>query len=267
MATIQIHDATGTVTVSRDLPPEIFDRPDNVPLMHQVVVAGAAAARAGTHSTKTRGQVAGGGAKPWRQKGTGRARQGSIRAPQWAGGGIAHGPKSRDHSVRINKKMKRAALRSALSDASAGGRLAVVEAIAFEGPKTKSAVALLDALGLSGRILVVIASPDEDVEKSFRNLPFVKVVHPGSLSTFDLLAADRVLFTTDALDGLIAPKAEVTEPAQDAPVQPETEPASEPETEPAPPAEPAGGTAEPGVEEPQSDQQRPDEAESEEAPE
>jgi large subunit ribosomal protein L4 len=266
MATVEVRDASGGVTGSRELPAEIFERPVNVPLMHQVVVAGAAAARAGTHSTKTRGQVAGGGAKPWRQKGTGRARQGSIRSPQWAGGGVAHGPKPRDHSVRINKKMKRAALRSALSDASAGGRLAVVEAIAFEEPKTKAAVALLDALGLSGRILVVVASPDEDVEKSFRNLPFVKVVHPGSLSTFDLLAADRVLFTTDALDGLIAPKAEVTEPAQDAPAQPETEPVSEPETELAPPAEPAGA-GEPGAEEPRSDQQRPDEAESEEAPE
>jgi large subunit ribosomal protein L4 len=250
MATVEVRDASGGVTGSRELPAEIFERPVNVPLMHQVVVAGAAAARAGTHSTKTRGQVAGGGAKPWRQKGTGRARQGSIRSPQWAGGGVAHGPKPRDHSVRINKKMKRAALRSALSDAVAGDRLAVVEGLAFDEPKTKSAADLLDALGLSGRILLVIEAPDEWIEKSFRNLPFVKVVYPGSLSTFDLVAAERVLFTTGALDAITTPRAEVTEPAQDAPAQPETEtePPAEPESAPEPtepePASEAGETAE-----------------------
>jgi large subunit ribosomal protein L4 len=203
MATVDIRDATGGVVGSRELPPEWFEREVNVPLMHQVVVAGAAAQRAGTHATKTRGQVSGGGAKPWRQKGTGRARQGSIRSPQWTGGGVAHGPVARDHSVRVNKKMRRAALRSALSDTLASGKLAVLDSLSFDGPKTKEAAGLLDALELTGKVLVVIREPDEAVEKSFRNLPFVKIDYPGNLSTFDLLAADRVLFTAEALDALV----------------------------------------------------------------
>jgi large subunit ribosomal protein L4 len=203
MATVDIRDATGKVVGTRDLAPEWFERPVNVPLMYQVVVAGAAAQRAGTHATKTRGQVSGGGAKPWRQKGTGRARHGSIRSPQWTGGGVSHGPMPRDHSVRVNKKMKRASLRSALSDAVASGKLAVVEALSFDDPKTKEAAGLLRALELEGRVLLVIAGPDEAVEKSFRNLPFVKIDYPGNLSTFDLLVADRVLFTTEALDALV----------------------------------------------------------------
>jgi large subunit ribosomal protein L4 len=208
MATVDVRDATGKVVGTRDLAPEWFERPVNVPLMHQVVVAGAAARRAGTHATKTRGQVAGGGAKPWRQKGTGRARHGSIRSPQWTGGGVAHGPVPRDHSIRVNKKMKRASLRSALSDTVASGKLAVVDALSFDGPKTKDAAGVLDALELQGRVLVVIGRPDEAVEKSFRNLPFVKIDYPGNLSTFDLLAADRVLFTTEALDALVTATAE-----------------------------------------------------------
>jgi large subunit ribosomal protein L4 len=203
MATVDVRDATGGVVGSRELPPEWFERQVNVPLMHQVVVAGAAAQRAGTHATKTRAQVSGGGAKPWRQKGTGRARQGSIRSPQWTGGGVSHGPVARDHSVRVNKKMRRAALRSALSDALASGKLAVLDALSFDGPKTKEAAGLLDALELRGKVLVVIDEPDETVEKSFRNLPFVKIDYPGNLSTFDLLAADRVLFTAEALDTLV----------------------------------------------------------------
>ena len=239
MASIEIRDAQGAVVGTRELPAEIFERPVNVPLMHQVVVAGAAAQRGGNHSTKTRGEVSGGGVKPWRQKGTGRARQGSIRAPQWVGGGVAHGPKTRDHSVRVNKKMKRAALRSALSDAAAGGKLAVVDAIAFDGPKTKDATGLLDALEMGGRILLVIAEPHEAIEKSFRNLPFVKIEYPGNLSTVDLLSADRVLFTRDALDALIEGRrvwAETTEPSQEeTPVS--TEP-SVPEPEPTVTAEP-----------------------------
>jgi large subunit ribosomal protein L4 len=203
MATVDIRDATGKVVGTRDLAPEWFERPVNVPLMHQVVVAGAAAHRAGTHATKTRGLVSGGGAKPWRQKGTGRARHGSIRSPQWTGGGVSHGPVPRDHSVRVNKKMKRASLRSALSDAVASGKLAVVDALSFDNPKTKEAAGLLRALELEGRVLLVIGEPDEGVEKSFRNLPFVKIDYPGNLSTFDLLAADWVLFTTGALDVLV----------------------------------------------------------------
>jgi large subunit ribosomal protein L4 len=218
MATVEIRDAQGGVVGTRELPAEIFERPINIPLMHQVVVAGAAAQRGGDHSTKTRGDVSGGGVKPWRQKGTGRARQGSIRSPQWVGGGIAHGPKTRDYTVRVNKKMRRAALRSALSDAVTSGKLAVVDALAFDQPKTREATRLLDALELQGRILLVIAEPHQAVEKSFRNLAFVKIEYPGNLSTVDLLRADRVLFTGQALDALVEGRrawAEVTEPAQE----------------------------------------------------
>lgn len=202
MATVQVRDAEGEVVAERDLAAELFDAPVNVPLMHQVVVAALASLRAGTHSTKTRGDVSGGGKKPWRQKGTGRARQGSIRAPQWVGGGVAHGPHPRSYEMRVNKKMRRAALRSALTDAAQSGKLAVVEGLAFDGPRTKDAVALLDRLDVAGNVLVVIAAPDEAIEKSFRNLPTVRVAYPGNLSTYDLLYADRVVFTTEALDAL-----------------------------------------------------------------
>jgi large subunit ribosomal protein L4 len=231
MATVEVRDATGGVVGERDLPEALFDVTVNVPVMHQVVVAGAAAIRAGTHSTKTRGDVAGGGRKPWRQKGTGRARQGSIRAPHWAGGGVAHGPHPRDHSMRVNRKMRQAALRSALTDASRSGKLAVVDALGFDEPKTKSAAAVLTALGLEGKVLLVIARPDELVEKSFRNLDRVKIAYPGNLSTFDLLYADRVLFTAEALDVLAADRgvegagavASAEEPAEEPPAGTEPE--------------------------------------------
>src|SRR5207247_697776 len=143
----------------------------SVPLMHQVVVAGMAAIRRGTHATKTRGDVSGGGRKPWRQKGTGRARQGSIRAPQWSGGGVAQRPLPRDHSMRVNKKMKRGALRSALTDALASGKLCVVDELQFEEPKTRRAAEVLEALELSGDVLLVLQGPSDDsaVELSFRN--------------------------------------------------------------------------------------------------
>jgi len=202
MATVEIRNANGKVLKKRELPAEFFDAPVKGPLMHQVVVAGLAALRAGTHSTKTRAQVSGGGRKPWRQKGTGRARQGSIRAPQWVGGGVAHGPKPRSYEMRVNKKMKRTALRSALTDAVRSGKLAVVGDLAFDGPRTKDAVGILDALGLDGKVLLVLAGPDEAVEKSFRNLPNVRIDYPGNLSTYDVLLADQVLFTADALDVL-----------------------------------------------------------------
>jgi large subunit ribosomal protein L4 len=205
MATVEIRDPQGKVLEQRELPSEVFEAPVNPPLMHQVVVAGLAALRAGTHSTKTRAEVSGGGRKPWRQKGTGRARQGSIRSPQWVGGGISHGPKPRDYEMRVNKKMKSGALRSALSDAAQSGKLAVVGGLAFDGPRTKDAVGVLDALGLEGRVLMVLAGPDEAVEKSFRNLPNVKVDFPRNLSTYDVLHADHVLFTVEALDALGGP--------------------------------------------------------------
>jgi large subunit ribosomal protein L4 len=202
MATIDVHDVKGVVLEQRELPAELFGGSVSVPVMHQVVVAGMAAQRAGTHSTKTRGDVQGGGRKPWRQKGTGRARHGSIRSPIWSGGGVAHGPVPRDHSKKVNKKMRKAALRSALTDALQSGKLAAVQGMAFDGARTKDALAVLEALRLEGRVLVVIARPDEAVEKSFRNLRHVKIDYPGNLSTFDVIYADRVLFTTDALDAL-----------------------------------------------------------------
>jgi large subunit ribosomal protein L4 len=204
----------------RDLPAELFDAPVNIPVMHQVVVAGMAAQRAGTHSTKTRAEVAGGGKKPWRQKGTGRARHGSIRSPIWVGGGISHGPKPRSYEMRVNKKMKRAALRAALTDAFKGGKLAVVHGLSFEGPRTKDAVGVLRSLELDGLILLVIAAPDDAVEKSFSNLPQVKVGYPGNLSTYDVLYADQVLFTSEAVDALTGEPGPVfEEPAPEAKAQ------------------------------------------------
>jgi large subunit ribosomal protein L4 len=173
-----------------------------VPLMHQVVVAGLAALRSGTHSTKTRAEVAGGGRKPWRQKGTGRARHGSIRSPIWTGGGVAHGPKPRSYEMRVNKKMTRVALRGALTDSLQSGKVAVVDRLSFDEPKTKDAIEVLRALELQGKILLVLDEPSSAVERSFRNLPYVKVTFARSLSVYDLLSADRVLFTDAALDAL-----------------------------------------------------------------
>jgi len=210
VATIDIVDVAGAKTGSRDLPADVFEAEINVPLMHQVVVAGLASIRAGTHSTKTRGDVRGGGRKPWRQKGTGRARQGSIRAPQWTGGGVAHGPVVRDHTQRVNKKMKRGALRAALSDALASGKLVVVADLGFEEPKTKRAADVLEALELNGRILVLLDAPTGTgaVEKSFRNIPAVKLAYAGGLGTYDVLLADRILLTAGALDVLSGAGAE-----------------------------------------------------------
>ena len=204
MTSIDVRDAAGKKAGSRDLATELFEATVSTPLMHQVVLAGLAGIRAGTHSTKTRGEVSGGGKKPWRQKGTGRARQGSIRSPQWVGGGIAHGPQPHGHEMRVNKKMRKGALRSALTDALQSGKLAVVDTLAFEAPRTRQAVELLDALELTGNVLVVLPEPTEDgaVEKSFRNLRRVRVGYAGGLGTYEILWADRVLFTGAALDAL-----------------------------------------------------------------
>jgi large subunit ribosomal protein L4 len=217
MPRVEIKDVQGNVLEERELPEALFGVPINVPLMHQVVVAGQAAQRAGTHSTKTRAEVRGGGKKPWRQKGTGRARQGSIRAPQWMGGGIAHGPNPRGYEMRVNRKMKKVALRSALSDAAQSGKLAVVSGMSFDGPRTKDALGVLDAFGLEGTVLVVISAPDDAIEKSFRNLAQVKIDYVGNLSTYDVLYADRLLLTTDALSALSGeePAAAAAEPAAD----------------------------------------------------
>ena len=204
MTTVDVFDAEGMKHATRDLDAEIFEAPVNVPLMHQVVVAGLASLRAGTHKVKTRAEVSGGGRKPWRQKGTGRARQGSIRSPQWVGGGVSHGPVVRDHNLKVNKKMRKGALRSALTDTLQSGKLAVVADLGFAEPKTKQAVELLAALELQGRVLVVLLEPTETgaAEKSFRNLPRVRVAYAGGLGVYDLLLADRVLFTAAALDAI-----------------------------------------------------------------
>lgn len=204
VATIDVIDDKGQKSGSRELSPDLFEANVNVPLMHQVVIAGLASIRRGTHSTKTRGEVAGGGRKPWRQKGTGRARQGSIRSPQWVGGGVSHGPHPRTHDMRVNKKMRRGALRSALSDALVSGKLAVIDELVFDVPKTKRAVGVLDAVGLEGRVLVVLDAPSEAgaVERSFRNLPRIRVAYAGGLGTYDVLLADRILFTVAALDAI-----------------------------------------------------------------
>jgi large subunit ribosomal protein L4 len=205
MASVPVVSAQGEKVADRELAPEVFEAKVSVPLMHQVVVAGAAAVRRGTHSTKTRGEVSGGGKKPWRQKGTGRARQGSNRAPQWTGGGVVHGPRPRDYAMRVNKKMKRGALRAALTDAVQGDKLVVVDDLAFDAPKTKRAVELLDRVEVGGRkVLVVIPAPTADgaVEKSFRNIRGVRVSYAGALGVYEVLAADRVLMTSAALDVL-----------------------------------------------------------------
>ena len=201
-------DSLGQKGKDVDLPSEIFDVQVNVPILNEVIKAQLAAARSGTHSTKTRAEVRGGGAKPWRQKGTGRARHGSIREPQWVGGGIAHGPKPRDYSTRINKKERQLALKSALTDRAREGKLLVVEFPDFEEPETKKAVELLKEWDTTGRTLIVVSPKDEEAQKrawlSFRNLPHVlTVTYP---TAYTVLAADTVIFTKTALDELTSRK-------------------------------------------------------------
>jgi large subunit ribosomal protein L4 len=193
---------TSTVTV--DLPAEIFDVPANIPLVHQVVVAQLAAARQGTHSTKRRGEVSGGGKKPYRQKGTGRARQGSTRAPQFAGGGVVHGPKPRDYSQRTPKKMKAAALRCALSDRARNDRLHVVDAFAGDTPSTKAALAAIKAVTERKNVLVVLGRDEITAWLSLRNLPEVHLLHADQLNTYDVLVSDDVIFTQTAFDAFVA---------------------------------------------------------------
>ena len=192
-------------TIKTDLPAEIFDVQTNVPLIHQVVVAQLAAARQGTHSTKTRGEVRGGGAKPYRQKGTGRARQGSNRAPQFTGGGIVHGPTPRDYAQRTPKKMKAAALRGALSDRARHDRVHVVESlVSGEVPSAKSASAGLAELTTRPNLLVVLERGDDLTWKSVRNLQDVHVLAVDQLNTYDVLCADDVVFTQGAFDAFVA---------------------------------------------------------------
>ncbi len=200
MTTVDLKNKAGKATGAVELDDAVFGVQPNVPVMHQVVTAQLAAARAGTQSTRTRAEVRGGGSKPWRQKGTGRARQGSIRAPQWRGGGVALGPKPRSYKQRTPKKMIRLALHSALSDRAADGKVVVVEAWDFLEPRTRDAKAALSALGLSGRVLIVLdPATDEVAAKSFRNLPDVHLVAAGELNAYDVLCSDWVVFTQATL--------------------------------------------------------------------
>ncbi len=202
---IDVRAPGGKTDGTVELPAELFDAPANIALMHQVVTAQRAAARQGTHSTKTRGEVRGGGRKPYRQKGTGRARQGSTRAPQFTGGGTVHGPKPRDYSQRTPKKMIAAALRGALSDRARNGRIhAVTEIVAGQTPSTKSARVFLGELTERRRVLVVIGRTDETGAKSVRNLPGVHVLSPDQLNTYDVLLSDDVVFSVEALNAFIA---------------------------------------------------------------
>ncbi|WP_432831937.1 50S ribosomal protein L4 [Dactylosporangium sp. CA-092794] len=201
MTTVDIRTVDGETNGTVELPGEIFDAQASIPLLHQVVVAQLNAARQGTHKAKTRGEVAGGGKKPYKQKGTGRARQGSIRAPQFTGGGVVHGPQPRDYSQRVNKKMKAAALRGALSDRARGGNVHVVENfIEGETPKTKDALKVLRGITEARRILVVLSRDDEANWLSLRNEPSVHLLVADQLNTHDVLISDDVVFTTAALN-------------------------------------------------------------------
>ena len=226
---LQVHTVTvrnpssGRKTGSVDLDPELFGIEPNVAVLHQVVTAQLAARRRGTQSTKTRAEVRGGAGKPWRQKGTGRARHGSTRNPQWRGGGVALGPKPRSYRQRTPKKMIRLALRSALSDRARDEKVIVVDRWRFEAPRTKEAIAVLSALKLDGRVLVVADRDQSEVWKSFRNLPQVHLISPGELNAYDVLVSDSVVFTLDTLP--TSTSAETTdETADEAPVEAAEEP-------------------------------------------
>ncbi len=208
MPSIDVKDTTGATVGSTDLAEEIFGIEPNMSVMHQVVTAQLAAKRAGTQSTKTRAEVRGGGAKPWKQKGTGRARAGSSRAPHWRGGGVALGPKPRSYSQRTPKKMVKLALRSALSDRATSDRIIVLDSWALDAPSTKSVRTTLAALGTEGRILAVVSRTDVATTKSLANLDHVHVCQPGELNTYDVLVSDWLIFTTDTVPGMPAASTE-----------------------------------------------------------
>ena len=201
MADVQVVTQTGGSAGTVTLAESVFGVQPNVPVMHQVVTAQLAASRAGTQSTLTRAEVRGGGKKPWRQKGTGRARQGSTRAPHWAGGGVALGPKPRKYDQKTPKKMIALALKGALSDRANEGKVVVIDQWNFEKPSTKAAKAALAALGVSDNVLIVLSREDEDVYKSFRNLPEVQCMLAGELNTYDVLNNDWIVFTKATLPG------------------------------------------------------------------
>jgi len=227
MASVDVRTRSGESKGSVDLDDALFGIEPNHAVLHQVVTAQLAAKRRGTHSTLTRAEVRGGGAKPWRQKGTGRARQGSTRSPQWAGGGVAMGPKPRDYSQKTPKKMIQLALRSALSDRAAEGKVAVVDAWDFSAPKTRDAKDALEALGLDGKVLLVLDRDDETAYMSFRNLPHAQPILAAELNAYDILCNDWIVFTRATLPGSAA----------DAPAS-APEPAPEPTPEPAAASEP-----------------------------
>ncbi|MDQ1082925.1 50S ribosomal protein L4 [Microbacterium sp. NPDC007973] len=209
---LDVVKADGNKAGSVELPAALFDVKTNIPLIHQVVVAQRAAARQGTHSTKRRGEVSGAGRKPFKQKGTGNARQGSIRAPHMTGGGIVHGPKPRDYGQRTPKKMIAAALLGALSDRARGQRLHIVDSFGIEGaPSTKAAATALTALGAVKNVLVVIDRDDELTIKSVRNLAYVHVLTFGQLNAYDVLVSDDIVFTKAAYDAFVASKSAATE--------------------------------------------------------
>ncbi|MBB0242761.1 50S ribosomal protein L4 [Streptomyces alkaliphilus] len=201
---IDILSPAGDKTGSVELPSEIFDVQVSVPLIHQVVVAQLAAARQGTHKTKTRGEVRGGGRKPYRQKGTGRARQGSTRAPQFAGGGVVHGPVPRDYSQRTPKKMKAAALRGALSDRARHQRVHVVSGVVDGEVSTRAAKTLFGKISERKNLLLVAEKAERDAWLSARNLPQVHILEPAQLNTYDVLVSDDVVFTKAAFDSFVA---------------------------------------------------------------
>ncbi len=222
--TVDVRTATGPAGRSVELPADVFGVQVNIPLIHQVVVAQLAAARQGTHKTKTRGEVRGGGRKPYRQKGTGRARQGSTRAPQFAGGGVVHGPVPRDYAQRTPKKMKAAALRGALSDRARHGRIHVVDTFGFgEAPSTKTAVGLLAAISERPHVLVVADRADAVTWKSLRNAEAVHLIDPGQLNTYDVLVSDDVVFTESSLQVFLAgsPKGKSAKASASSAEQPE----------------------------------------------
>jgi large subunit ribosomal protein L4 len=199
MAALTLKTAAGKDSGTVELDDDVFGVQPNVALMHQVVTAQLAARRSGTQSTKTRSDVRGGGRKPYAQKGTGNARQGSIRGPHFVGGGVALGPKPRKYDQKTPKKMVKAALRSALSDRANEGKVVVVDSWGFESPKTKDAKAALEALGITGTALVVVGRDDAAAALSFRNLPKVQVIGPGELNAYDVLCNEWVVFTEDVL--------------------------------------------------------------------
>ncbi|MER6330582.1 50S ribosomal protein L4 [Streptomyces sp. NPDC014983] len=204
MSTVDILSPAGEKAGSVELPAEIFDAKVSVPLIHQVVVAQLAAARQGTHKTKTRGEVRGGGKKPYRQKGTGRARQGSTRAPQFAGGGVVHGPVPRDYSQRTPKKMKAAALRGALTDRARHNRIHVVSGVVEGQVSTKAAKSLFGKISERKNLLLVADRSDEAAWLSARNLPQVHILEPGQLNTYDVLVSDDVVFTQAAFESFVS---------------------------------------------------------------